>query len=104
LNKAIKELFDIIELEGSKSRTGYDRRDIALRNWIKRWLETYGDKQLILDTDRLTSGFKDVLKMKIARDVLLNALEDCVIVDETKRSLEAELVVIRKKPVIKDEI
>lgn len=104
LNKAIKELFDIIELEKSKSRTGYDRRDIALRNWIKRWLETYEDKQLILDTDRLTSGFKDVLKMKIARDVLLNALEDCVIVDETKRSLEAELVVIRKKPVIKDEI
>lgn len=98
MHPALQQLQKIIEMESTPTKLGFRRRQEALDRWIKRWFEKYYEYQDVVDVKQLSSGYKDALTMKVAQDLLLTILEDCITIDIHRQKIVAELQVLRKKP------
>jgi hypothetical protein len=97
MNDAIKELFDIIELESTGSLSGSEHRKRELLLWLDRWVDSYQETQLLLNSSTIYSDVKDSLKLKLAYDIILKFLEDNVEVVDSKHRLKANVSVLRRR-------
>lgn len=98
MHPALKELFKIIALENTENQPGWFLRQQALLSWIDTWTAEYYENQLVTDSKYLTSEFKDALVYNLSQQILQSIVEDCIVIKPEQRKIEAELLLLRKKP------
>lgn len=96
MHKAIKELYDIINVEGDGFRTGWRMRKIELDDWIRKWIQNVDNYQLVTHSKYLSPEYKDYLIQKISSDILEEIIEQCAEITTEKRQINVKLTVLRK--------
>ena len=90
-NKALKELYKVIELDREIDRYH------ALSEWIESWIETVSSTQSVISKKYLSTEFADMIKIRMAESMALDLCEVAMFINSTDREINSEMTVIRKK-------
>jgi hypothetical protein len=93
---ALKELLDIINLEGDGFRKGPRLRREALAQWLEDWVLKLEAKQLVLNSSVFPADYQDELRERLALSMLTDASQECIY-NQHPTHITSELHVIRRK-------
>jgi hypothetical protein len=96
MHRALRELYDICDLERTEELTGWRRRRAELDAWIKRWIEVVEATQPVTDAKYLNTEFSDFLTERLIHNMMEDVVENCAKRDIKRRKIEVELTFLRK--------
>jgi len=96
--EAMKELYDLIEVESDGFNSGGLLRQIALNNWANKWLETVESQVTVLSRKYLGLEHEGAIRYKLATEMSEKVAEDCAKYDITDKNIRARLTCIRRVP------
>jgi hypothetical protein len=94
---AIKELYKILKIEDYTSYCPEFKREQELDKWVSRWLIEKETSQLVMNKKYLTSEFSDIIKTKMAENLAIELVEDCVKFKTEDRKIAATILSFRRQ-------
>lgn len=94
-DRCLKELRDIIKIQGLSGQQGVEARMIALEGWIDEWVREAEYSQPIIKNN-LTLEEEEFLKYFAAYKLGEELMEDCVDLDSTKTGLKVKVRALRR--------
>ncbi len=95
MNRAIKELTRIVEMEGIDRKSGKEARLIALNTWVNDWVEEVKYSQSVIKNS-LTSEDQDFIKYHLASKMGDKLMDYCIQVESVPNKVSAQVWALRR--------
>lgn len=97
MNKAIKELIEIVKIRDEKNWRATEAREKALEEWFSNWIVTLTYEQPIINPKALSIEFEDFLKEHVGSKLTEQAMEHSINIKKENNRLEGEMICIRRR-------
>lgn len=95
-NKALDQLYSIIELESDGFQSGKLIRQKALTKWIDKWIEIIKSEQSIVNKKYLHGPHEEEMKELLALKMIDTVTEYAVQYNIKDTSVESRMMVVRR--------
>lgn len=93
-DRCLRELRNILEIEGLDRKSAKKARSEALEAWIDRWVYQVEIKQSIIKSN-FTSEEMDFIKYHTAKVASEALMEDCISLDLNEKEIKLSLKALR---------
>ena len=94
--KAIKELYEVMQIEGVDRKSGRLAREKALEGWLEYWIEEVEASQSIIKRG-LTSEDEDFIKYYMSYKMGDRLMDNCIHVESLPNKISTKVLALRTK-------